>query len=149
MSPAFRADAVLTAHFLFVSFVLFGQVAILIGIAARWGWIRNPWFRVIHLLAILYIVGQAALGITCPLTLWEAHYRAKAGQFDGKPDHWIGRGMSDLLFYEGEPWAFLAGYATFALLVVLAFWLAPPCWRKPKAGPKVAALPGAETSPAA
>jgi hypothetical protein len=56
----FLADLIVAIHVGYVSFVIFGELLILLGIVFRWSWIRNPWFRWIHLIAIL-IVGLRRL----------------------------------------------------------------------------------------
>ena len=61
------ADAVVLVHFSYVAFVVVGLAAILLGLARRWGWVRNVWFRSLHLLAILVVAAEAVCGITCPL----------------------------------------------------------------------------------
>ena len=46
------ADAILLVHFLFVAFVVLGFAAILTGKLAGWAWVRNRWFRNLHVIAI-------------------------------------------------------------------------------------------------
>ena len=46
------ADVIVVLHAAYVSFVVFGLAAILLGIVFRWSWVRNVWFRAIHLIAI-------------------------------------------------------------------------------------------------
>src|SRR5436309_1713642 len=55
------ADLLFAVHFGYVSFVVLGQLAILIGWALRWLWIRNPWFRISHLVMILIVAFEAAI----------------------------------------------------------------------------------------
>ena len=59
------ADLLLLGHVLFVAFVVFGFALVVIGKLVGWRWVRNPWFRVTHLAAIV-VVGRyflpAALG---------------------------------------------------------------------------------------
>jgi hypothetical protein len=62
------ADAVLMLHVLFVAFVIVGLVLIVVGRLMSWSWVRNWWFRVIHLVAIGIVVLQSWLGVICPLT---------------------------------------------------------------------------------
>jgi hypothetical protein len=50
---AFLADVIVFVHFCIVSFCVAGEVAILIGAALKWVWIRNLTFRIIHLSLIL------------------------------------------------------------------------------------------------
>ena len=73
------ADMVLLLHVLFVVFVVLGLVLVLIGGARQWAWVRNPWFRLLHLLAIAVVVLQAWLGQLCPLTHLEVALRQRAG----------------------------------------------------------------------
>lgn len=56
------ADTILVIHFAFVLFVVFGLVLILIGLLARWSWIRNRKFRIAHLAAVGFVVLQAGSG---------------------------------------------------------------------------------------
>ena len=62
------ADFVVTLHAAYVGFVVIGFVLILLGVVRKWDWIRNLWFRLIHLAMILVVVAEAWLGIVCPLT---------------------------------------------------------------------------------
>jgi hypothetical protein len=119
------ADAVLVLHALFVAFVVLGLIAILVGIRRHWRWVRNPWFRVAHLLAIGVVATQAWAGVLCPLTVWENALRQQAGRtgYDGS---FIGHWLSTLIYYEAEPWVFTLLYTLFAALVVAVWVLAPP-----------------------
>ena len=122
------ADAVVVLHAAYVGFVVFGELAILIGIVLRWTWIRNRTFRVLHLTAILVVVLEAWCGITCPLTTWEDWLRSQAGQTVEEGD-FIGRCVHDALFYRADPWIFTLIYSAFGGLVVLSLILSPPRWR--------------------
>jgi len=128
MYYSFLADLVVVVHFTYVAFVLLGQPAILLGVALHWKWVRNPWFRFTHLAAIDIVALQAALGILCPLTVWEDHLRHLAGQPVSEAS-FIGRWMHTLLFYDLPLWVFTAMYIGFFLLVLVTFALAPPRWR--------------------
>src|ERR1700682_3455198 len=75
---AILADLVTTIHFAYVAFVVIAQLLILVGIVLRWKWIRNPWFRCIHLAMILIVALEAMGGIQCPLTVWDEQLRALA-----------------------------------------------------------------------
>ena len=123
------ADLVVTVHFAYVAFVLVGFVLILVGIIRRWRWIRNPWFRGIHLACILFVVAEAWLGITCPLTVWEKNLRRLAGETTYRGD-FIANLIHELLFYDAPPWVFTVAYSLFGLLALLTFLLAPPRRRR-------------------
>ena len=116
------ADTILVIHFAFVVFVVFGFMLILVGLLARWSWIRNRIFRFTHLAAVGYVVLQAWLGQLCPLTIWENELRRRAGQSDYTEtfvEHWL----HEILFYQAEPWVFTTIYTCFGALVVLVWFL--------------------------
>ena len=118
---AVLADIVLVAHFAFVLFVVGGLGAIWVGACLGWGWIRNFWFRVVHLCAIIFVAAEAIAGIWCPLTIWEAELRGLRAD-----KSFIAQWIHRLLFYDFPPWVFTTVYAGFALLVAATIWLVPP-----------------------
>jgi len=119
------ADAVLLLHVLFVAFVVTGLVLILAGKLLSWAWVRNWWFRVIHLAAIGVVVLQSWLGVICPLTKLEMYLRGKAGDamYAGSfVAHWL----ESILYYRAPAWVFAACYTAFAAIVVLSWvWVRP------------------------
>ena len=92
------ADLIVVVHASYFSFVVLGLVAILLGIALRWNWVRSFWFRLAHLAAIGFVVFEAAIGMVCPLTAWENQLREAAGQ-EGYPGDFIGYWAHQLIFY--------------------------------------------------
>jgi hypothetical protein len=123
------ADTVLVFHISYVAFVLVGFVLTVVGILAGWNWARNPWFRGLHLAAILLVVAESLLGVICPLTIWESELRQLAGQSAYRGD-FIAQWLHDLLFFDAEPWVFTVCYTLFGLAVLATFVLAPPRRRK-------------------
>ena len=121
------ADLVVVLHAAYVLFVLFGLIAILIGIARRWAWIRNFWFRTVHLLMIAVVVAQAWLGQACPLTTLENYLRRRGGQ-SGYPGDFIAHLVHELIFVDAPSWAFVLCYTHFGSVVLATFVLAPPRW---------------------
>lgn len=123
------ADLLLLGHVLFVAFVVFGFALVVIGKLRGWRWVRNPWFRVAHLAAIVVVALQSWLGVVCPLTTWEMALRRRAGDevYSGTfISHWL----DALLYYEAPAWAFIAGYTVFALAVAGCwFWVRPRSFR--------------------
>jgi len=125
----FLADLVVTVHFGYVAFVLAGMAAILLGILRRWAWVRNFWFRMIHLFTIGVVVMESLCGITCPLTEWENQLRALAGD-PSNPGSFIGRALHDCLFFEipQSDITFTISYCLFGLAVLCVWVIAPPQW---------------------
>jgi hypothetical protein len=125
----FLADVVSLVHFAYVAFVVLGLLLILTGIALRWKWVRNFWFRTVHLLMIGVVAAESICGIECPLTTWEYDLRIAAGQ-EWTPDSFIGRMVHALMFLNPPEWGFAVCYCLFGLAVLATFILAPP--RRPK-----------------
>jgi hypothetical protein len=122
------ADLVVGVHLAYVCTVVFGFVAILLGAALGWQWVRNRWFRCTHLTMIAVVALEALTHVNCPLTDLEDWLRARAGQ-PPSGETFIGRLMHDLMFYQAPEWVFTLVYVGFALLVLSTFWLAPVRWR--------------------
>jgi hypothetical protein len=124
------ADAVVAVHLAYVSYVIVGELLIIVGIPLRWQWIRNFWFRVTHLIAMLYPAYEMLSGIDCPLTIWEIQLRAAAGQ-TAEQRSFVGRLLNDLMFFDcgDDSWVWPWIYGSLAVIFILTFVLAPPRWR--------------------
>ena len=132
MMYAFLADLLVAVHLGFIAFVIGGQLVILIGASRRWQWIRNRWFRIGHLLAIVFVALEAVGGMICPLTEWEYLLRSEAGQIVEEDISFVGRFVRELLFYELPTWVFTMAYVSFALVVVVTMVFVPPQWKRPR-----------------
>ena len=119
------ADLTLALHAAYVLFVVGGQVLILLGWVYRWRWTRCLWFRLMHLVAIGFVMLEGWLGVRCPLTVLENMLRSQSGVTMYERSfisHWLER----LLFYAAPEWVFTAIYTVFAGLVVVTWLLYPP-----------------------
>ncbi len=114
------ADLILLVHVLFVVFILGGLLLILFGGYCHWHWVRNPWFRLSHLLAIGIVVAQSWFGVICPLTTLEMSLRHQAGDatYGGT---FIAHWLHAILYYEAPAWTFVVCYTGFGALVVLSW----------------------------
>jgi hypothetical protein len=115
------ADAILIVHFLIAAFIVLGLVAVWLGAALGWRWVRNAWFRWLHVGAIVFVAGEALLGIACPLTVWEDMLRGGS-----RPEGFIAHWARALLFYEAPPWVFTAAYLAWTTATLVTLWLVPP-----------------------
>ena len=134
------ADVVVVIHLVYVVFAVGGQLALLGGIMFSWGWIFNPVFRIVHLVAVGLVGVEAAAGVSCPLTLWEYALRRLAGQSDVAEVPFIARLAGALIYYDLPQWTFTVAHIVFGLLVVATFVIVPPRFSgrprgKPGAGP--------------
>lgn len=130
MASSIAADLVAAIHALYVGFVVFGLVAILAGYVVDWRWIRNPYFRISHLIAILFVCAETVFGIDCPLTTIENALRLRAGQ-TAYPGQFIGYWLDRLIFYNFPPWVFAVIYLAFSAAIGAMLWLVPIEFTKP------------------
>ena len=120
------ADTVLVVHALFITFVTGGLLLTVVGLLRGWRWVRNFWFRLVHLVAVIGVVVQTWLGVDCPLTTLEHSERIRAGQA-GYPDGFIATWLRRAIFYDADPQVFTVAYTLFGVLVI-ATWI----WGRPR-----------------
>ena len=100
-------------------------VLVVAGNMRGWHWVNALWFRLVHLLAIGYVVAQAWLGQICPLTTLESWLRVQAGlpaYSKSFVEEWVQR----VLFYQAPFWVFTLAYTLFGLMVIASWWYFPP-----------------------
>ncbi len=115
------ADVLLVVHFLIAAFIVLGLVAVWLGAALGWQWVRNPWFRYLHLAAIVFVAAEAVLGIACPLTVWEDLLRGGV-----RAESFVARWVRALLFYQAPEWVFTAVYVAWTGATLFTLRLVPP-----------------------
>ena len=131
---AILAGAVVILHATYVGFVVCGFVAIFVGVALGWSWVRSLRFRLAHLAAIALVCVEAIVGALCPLTTLEDALRERAGQ-TRYPGDFVGYWAHRLIFYDAPPWAFTGLYFGLTILALAIFWLAPPVRPRPRRTP--------------
>lgn len=122
------ANVILVFHVAYVSFVLIGLILVWLGWACGWQWIRNVWFRLAHLIAILVVAAETVVGMTCPLSTWEWTLREWGGQTENLEGDFIGNLFSSILYYDLPQghWIFQSMYYGFAAVILLTYILIPP-----------------------
>jgi hypothetical protein len=123
---AFAANAIVAFHFIYVMFVVMGELAIILGWIFHWQWIRNLPFRVVHFIATLTVAIQALVKVPCPLTVWEAALRELAGQASDRDITFVARLIRSLIFFNFPDWFFLMLYVGFGAIVLITLILVPP-----------------------
>jgi hypothetical protein len=120
------ADALAVIHLAYFLFIVGGMVAIVMG-PARITWVRNPWFRIAHLLAIYIVLAEDLFGLRCPLNVlqWGARTAATGSAETGAG---VGGLLDYLLYHAISGWVLNAMYWCFGGLVLALLWLVPPRW---------------------
>lgn len=114
------ADTILVIHLFYVLFVVGSLPLIWIGALLKWSFIGNPWFRYLHLAAIMFVVAESLLGVACPLTVLENELRAIETE-SSFIQSWVHR----ILFYRLPEFAFTLMYIASAALVAITFKWVP------------------------
>jgi hypothetical protein len=123
---ALLADLIVAFHLAYVAFAVGGELLILIGGIAKWEWVKNLPFRIVHLIAVVFVALEALIGMICPLTKWEYNLRRMAGQSAEEDITFVGRLIRMIIFYDFPNWFFTLLYVGFGGLVVLTLLLVPP-----------------------
>lgn len=124
MNYIFLADIVLIIHFLYVLFVVVGLLLIWTGGFLKWQWVKNFWFRIIHLASIAFVAIISLFGIPCPLTILEGNLRIASGS-DFYNQSFIQHWLHKILFYQFSEGVFTLIYVAFAILVAGSFYFVP------------------------
>lgn len=119
------ADALLVVHFLIAAFIVGGLVLVWAGAPLGWRWVRNPWFRYLHLGAIGFVAAEALLGVMCPLTVWEDMLRG-GHSMDGGAESFVGRWVRYFLYYQAPEWVFTLAYVAWTAATLATLRLVPP-----------------------
>ena len=117
---ALLADTVLVVHTLFVGFVVVGFALVWIGHFRGWRWIANARFRALHLAAITLVAIEGVIGMTCPLTAWEAALRGESADRS-----FVSRLLHAIVFHDFPEWVFSVAYVAFAIVTALTIRLVP------------------------
>ena len=121
----FLADILLLLHFVWVAFVVLSVPLIAIGGILKWHWVRNVWYRRIHLSMMGLVTVEALIGMACPFTVWENLLRESAGEAT-KGQGFITHYVSRILYYDVDPKIFTIIYVLFLLLIAFLYFKVPP-----------------------
>jgi Protein of Unknown function (DUF2784) len=127
------ASIVVLIHLAYFVFVVYGFVAIVIGAKLRWKWIRNPWFRIAHVLSVFIVLAEDAFGLNCPLNVAEASLRSPETDAVGSSGG-TGNVLDLLLHHTLSERALDALYWTLGPTFILLLFIVRPNWRSSSSG---------------
>jgi hypothetical protein len=114
------SQAVLAIHLGVIAFNVAGLIAIPLGAALGWRWVRVRWWRVLHLISWAVVALQAAFGRACFLTIWQDQLTGAVGQ-----PPLIERWVEKAVFWPLPIWVFGALYLALFAAVVGLWWAVP------------------------
>lgn len=116
------AETLLAAHVAIILFNIFGLVAVPLGAAFGWRFVRVPCWRLLHLVLMFAVALQAVFGRACILTLWQ---RALTGAVADRTP--LIMGWVDRVIYWPLPmWVFAVLYVAVFAYALALFRLVPP-----------------------
>lgn len=115
------AVLVLSLHLAVIAFNVVGCVVIPLGAWLGWGWVREFWWRLAHLLSLAVVAVQAIIGRACFLTIWQDEL---AGVSRAQPliAGWINR----MIYWPLPLWVFAVMYVVVFAYVVALWTLVRP-----------------------
>ena len=121
------ADLVIFLHFLWIAFVILGFPIFL--------YFNLPKCRVLHLCALIAMVGMQLTRTICPLTYLEAYLKSKGESRWVYPGQFTIDTIEKLIYVEDLTLEKIT-YATiiFLAFVLLTFWLKPVTFKKQPGG---------------
>jgi hypothetical protein len=122
MNPAL-GQAVLALHLAVIAFNVAGLVAIPVGAALGWRWVRVRWWRALHLASWAAVAVQALLGRACFLTLLQDELAGSAAQ-PPLVERWVERAI----YWPLPIWVFGAIYIAL-FVTAAALWRLVPTRR--------------------
>jgi hypothetical protein len=121
------ANLIAVAHLAYFLFIVGGMVAIVLALRRDVSWVRNPWFRILHVAAIYVVLAEEVTGLPCPLNVlqWGAR-QAAIGSTQASAG--VGGLLDYLLYHTVSPLALDVMYWSFGVMVVVLLWVIPPRW---------------------
>jgi hypothetical protein len=117
-------DLVVMLHLGYFLFVVGGFLCIVIGAAKSWRWISNPWFRFVHLLAVLFVLAEDVGHFNCPLNVLESKLRSPLRDYEERSSA-ISHLLYQLLHRTIPGWALARMYWMLGLALLVLFFLVP------------------------
>ncbi|MCU1334776.1 MAG: hypothetical protein JWO19_357 [Bryobacterales bacterium] len=129
------ANLVIILHLAYFVFVVGGFLGIVIGAALGWRWVRNPWFRIAHLLSVLIVLLEDVFDVNCPLNVLETSLRSP-GTEAVEASGGMGDLLDQLLHHTLSERVLDGLYWTLGPLLVLLFVFVRPDFRAGSYGSK-------------
>jgi len=122
-------STVYIVHLLYALIIVIGFFLIIGGFFARWKWIRNYTFRLIHLLMIGIVAFESVFNIECPLT-WLEYKLMSLDNMRHSSMPFIAGMVNKVLYYNFPIWMFNAIYIVFGITIFIVWFAIPPVRQK-------------------
>ena len=115
------SEIVLLFHFCIFLFMILSFFLIPLGYQQKWEWVKNKYYRLIHIILMGVIFVETALGFMCPLTVLEHFLRN-----DTKINNKFTEIIHEIMYWDLSSYQFIILYLfSFLYLVILWFFFKP------------------------
>ena len=115
------SEIVLLFHFCIFLFIILSFFLIPLGYQQKWEWVKNKYYRLIHIILMGVIFVETALGFMCPLTVLEHFLRN-----DTKINNKFTEIIHEIMYWDLSSYQFIILYLfSFLYLVILWFFFKP------------------------
>ena len=115
------SEIVLLLHFSIFLFMILSFILIPYGYFQKWEWVKNIYFRSIHLILMGIILIETILGFMCPLTILENFLRA-----DKKIDNIFSKIIHQIMYWDFTNYQFIILYLlSLSYFIFLWFYFRP------------------------
>ena len=115
------SEIILLLHLLIFLFITLSFILIPIGYFQKWEWVKNKYYRSIHLILMGIISIETILGFMCPLTILENYFRD-----DIKVDNKLTEIAHQILYWDLPNYQFIILYIlSFSYLIFLWIFFKP------------------------
>ena len=111
------SEIVLLFHFCIFLFIILSFFFIPFGYYQKWEWVKNKYYRLIHLVLMGFIFVETILGFMCPLTVLENFLRNNIGI-----NYKITQIIHQIMYWDLPTYQFIILYLL-SLLYIIFLWI--------------------------
>ena len=119
------SEIVLLFHFCIFLFMVLGFFLIPLGYNQKWEWVKNRYYRLIHLILMGIIFIETILGFMCPLTILENFLRN-----DIEIDNKITQIIHQIMYWNLPTYQFIILYLLSLLYLIFLWFFFKPDLKK-------------------
>ena len=119
------SEIVLLFHFCIFLFMIFSFFLIPLGYYLKWEWVKNKYYRLIHLVLMGIIFIETILGFMCPLTILENFLRN-----DIEINNKITQIIHQIMYWDLPTYQFIIMYSLSLLYLIFLWFFFKPNLRK-------------------
>ena len=121
----FFSEIVLLFHFCIFLFMILSFFLIPLGYYKKWKWVKNKYYRLIHLVLMGIILIETILGFMCPLTMLENFLRNNI-EINNK----ITQIIHQIMYWDLSTYQFIILYLLSLLYLIFLWFFFKPDFKK-------------------